>query len=60
MLSYPGSVISRINKSKYSFIAFAVVDLTATLNFASNYDKITDEEREIKKDVLVPPERTLG
>ena len=44
------------NKSNYSFIAFDVVDfypsisidlLTAALNFASKYDNITDEEREI-------------
>ena len=44
------------NKSQYSFIAFDVVDfypsisidlLTAALDFASNYDNITDDERQI-------------
>ncbi len=44
------------NKNQYSFIAFDVVDfypsisielLNAALDFASNYDDITEEEREI-------------
>ena len=44
------------NKHQYSFIAFDVVDfypsisielLKAALDFASKYDQITDEEREI-------------
>ena len=44
------------NKSKYSFIAFDVVDfypsisidlLNAALDFASNYDNITEDERQL-------------
>ena len=44
------------NKNQYSFIAFDVVDvypsisldlLNAALDFASNYDNITDDERQI-------------
>jgi hypothetical protein len=44
------------DKNQYSFIAFGVVDfylsisielLDAALDFASNYDNITDEDREI-------------
>ena len=44
------------NKDQYSFIAFDVVDfypsisidlLNAALDFASNYDNITDDERNI-------------
>ena len=55
VLSYPGSVISRIKANTplspltwWTFIPSISIDLlTAALNFVSNYDKITDEKRQI-------------